>query len=387
MKTVLIISYSTLHRDPRILRQVQALKNNYEIATIGFTNINDDLIIYYPVKLHKKSLNQKLLFLLLLLFNRNRYIEKSIKEMLNIDKVLSYNIKQPDVIIANDWDGLCTASILKSNYLWKANIYFDAHEYSPNQFNASLKWQMLKKPIIVNTLKRYKNNITVMSTVCERIAREYEKYFCFHNGFIRVITNASEYQNDIKPNKIQGNKIRLIHHGGAIRERKLELMIKMMRYLNKDKYELTFMLVNSNKNYYDHLIKISKKFENIKFIEPAHFSEISKTLNNYDIGIYLLLPENYNCKYALPNKLFEFVQARLAIAIGPSIEMMKIIDTYNLGVHSKTFSPKSLAMAISQLTNDQIMEYKYSSDKHAKELSAEENMNKIRDIIYELTGE
>jgi len=385
MKTILIISYSPLHTDPRILRQIQALKNDYEIATIGFTRINDDSIIYYPLKLSKKSLSQKLFFLLLLIFNRNMYIKNSLKEMLNPDKMLSYNIKRPDVIIANDWDGLYTASVLKSKYSWKTNIYFDAHEYSPNQFSASIKWRLLRKPIIVDTLKKCKDDITVMSTVCDGIAKEYENFFGFRNGFIKIVTNAAEYQNNLKPNEIQGNKIRLIHHGGATRERKLELMIKMMQYLNKDKYELTFMLVHSDNKYYEHLQKISKKIGNIKFIEPVNFSEIPKTLNNYDIGVFLVLPENFNYKYTLPNKLFEFIQARLAIAIGPSIEMMKVIDTYNLGVHSKTFSPKSLAECISGLTSEKIMQFKRNSDKYANELSAEKNLQKIRDIIMDIT--
>jgi len=187
-----------------------------------------------------------------------------------------------------------------------------------------------------------------------------------------------------RQNKIQFNKIGLIHHGGAMKGRKLELMIKMMKYLDPDKYELTFMLVRSDPEYYNYLVKISQKYGNIRFIEPVCFSEITNTLNNYDIGIYILKPANYNDKHALPNKLFEFIQARLAIAIGPSVEMVKIVDRYNLGVHSKDFSPKSLAKAIIQLTPEKIMEYKRNSDKYAKELSAEENINKIREIIAEL---
>jgi len=194
-------------------------------------------------------------------------------------------------------------------------------------------------------------------------------------------------QAALKQNKIKFDKIRLIHHGGAIKTRKLELMIEMMKFLTPDKYELTFMLVKSDLDYYNYLIQISKRYGNIKFIEPVCFSEITNTLNNYDIGIYILRPESYNDKYALPNKFFEFIQGRLAIAICPSIEMVRIIDRYNLGVYSKDFTPKSLAEAIAQLTNEKIMEYKENSEKYAKELSAEENMNKIREIITELAGE
>ena len=183
---------------------------------------------------------------------------------------------------------------------------------------------------------------------------------------------------------IQEKKIRLIHHGGAMKVRKLELMINMMKYLDPDRYELTLMLVQSEPAYYNYLIKVSQKYKNIKFIEPVSFSEITKTLNNFDIGIFLLLPEIFNYKYALPNKLFEYIQARLAIAIGPSIEMVKIVEHYNLGIYSENFSPKSLAKRIAQITPDEIMEYKRNADKYAKELSAEMNIKKIKDIVDEL---
>ena len=180
---------------------------------------------------------------------------------------------------------------------------------------------------------------------------------------------------------IQEKKIRLIHHGGAMKVRKLELMINMMEYLDPEKYELIFMLVQSDPEYYNHLIKISQKYKNIKFIEPVSFFEITKTLNNFDIGVYVLMPNNFNDKYALPNKLFEYIQARLAIAIGPSIEMVKIVGRYNLGIYSEDFFPESLAKRIAQITPDKIMEYKRNADKYAKELSAEENIDKIRNIV------
>jgi len=387
MKTVLIISYSPLHRDPRIIRQVQALKDNYKILTIGQTHINDENIIFYSCNKSepiKRTILQKVKRRLNIHYWTE--INKRLEERLNIKFILSYDVEKPDIIIANDWDGLYLASELKKNKLWNVKIYFDAHEYAPKE-RISLKWYLETRPLIIYALKKCKADINIMSAVCNGIAKEYEHFFCFPEGFVKIVTNAAEYNDTLKPNPIDGEIIRLIHHGGAIKARKLELMIKMMKYLNPDKYELTFMLVKSEQIYYDYLVNISGKYKNIKFIESVPFSEIVNTLNAYDIGLFLLLPEIYNYKHALPNKLFEFIQARLAIAIGPSIEMVKIIKQYNLGVHSKDFTPKSLAKAISQLTPEKIMEYKNNTDKYAKELSAEVNIDKIREIISELAGE
>jgi hypothetical protein len=182
-------------------------------------------------------------------------------------------------------------------------------------------------------------------------------------------------------------KVKLIHHGGAMKQRRIEMMIKMMQYLDNEKYELTLMLVPGDQKYYAYLTKMAGKFKNIKIVNPVGFSKIPETINKHDVGVYILRPDGFNDKYALPNKIFEFIQARLAIAIGPSIEMAKIVNKYHVGVVSKDFSAKSLADSIRTLSWDSIMEYKGNSDKYAKELSSENNMTKIKRIVSNLTGD
>jgi len=432
MKTILIISFSLLHSDPRILKQVNSLKDKYKILTIGNTPINDNSIIFYnTIRTYKEqqliikeynrtnSINKKIKRYFSLI-KKNLFLKKALKVLkkrfkkfytyflvtinilfnikfkqidayfsshlfkgVNTKYINSQNIQKPDFIIANDWNGLYLAYELNKINNWNAKIYFDAHEYAPTEYSKSLKWKFFSQPLINWALQNSIKYVSVMSTVCDGIAKEYEKFFKFPPNTIRIITNASAYQDALKPNEIK-NKIRLIHHGISQKERELELMIKMMKYLDPQKYELNFMITRADPGYYNYLLKLAKNHKNINFIEPVPFSKITSTINNFDIGVYILKPISFNYKYALPNKLFEFIQARLAIAIGPSIEMVKIVDQYNLGVHSKDFTPKSLAKAISQLTPEKIMEYKNNADKHARELSAEENMNKIKEIISEL---
>jgi len=388
MKTVLIISYSQLYTDPRILRQIQAIRQDYIIATIGYAQIKDDTIIFYPVnKPERKSFCRKIYLLLCLLLSYKTYEKYSLEKGLDLNNILFQKITTPDVIIANDWNALYLASLLKSKNNWRAKIYFDAHEYSPREFDNSIKWRLLMQPIIIKVLKKCKDDISIMSTVCDGIAREYERFFKFPEGFIRIVTNAAVYNDFLKPSAVVGGVIKLIHHGGAIKERRLELMIKMMRFLEPQKYDLTFMLVPLDKKYYIYLVNLAIKYTNIHFVSPVRFDKITQTLNSYDIGVYILIPNNFNNKYALPNKIFEFIQARLAVAIGPSLEMTKIVDCYNVGIHSDEFTPKSLANSIAGITHEKIIEYKGNADKYAKELSAEENIIKIKNIVAELAGD
>ena len=94
---------------------------------------------------------------------------------------------------------------------------------------------------------------------------------------------------------------------------------------------------------------------------------------------------NFNDKYALPNKFFEFIQARLALAISPSPEMKFLVDKYNLGVVSDDFTTQSLAAKISNLSFEQIMFYKNRVNHFCHELSAENNEKMIKNTVDTLT--
>ena len=56
--------------------------------------------------------------------------------------------------------------------------------------------------------------------------------------------------------------------------------------------------------------------------------------------------ENYRHGAVIPNKFFEFIQARLCIAIWPSVEMKNLLNEYNLGLVSVAFNVDELAMLL-----------------------------------------
>ena len=112
--------------------------------------------------------------------------------------------------------------------------------------------------------------------------------------------------------------------------------------------------------------------------------EIIPVTNQYDIGLFLAPPTTFNLQYTLPNKLFEFIQARLVVAIGPSIEMSKGVKKFNCGVVSKDFDPRSMANELNRLTTEKIMEFKQRSHEAASELNADVNARRIKEIVRDL---
>ncbi|WP_319559832.1 hypothetical protein [Marispirochaeta sp.] len=290
-------------------------------------------------------------------------------------KRLTTAIQKCDLIIANDIPVLPMA--LKLGQMYQAKVYIDAHEYEPLHYNTK-EFNKYYKDFWYYICKKYLPKADYMTTVCAGIAEKYSKEF---NVTCGVIINAP-YFNKLDPVECSDNKIKLIHHGMAARGRQLENMIYLMDQLD-DQFELHFMLVGLDSTYGKELH--SKAVNNkIYFHDPVNMEEIPKELNKYDIGLYLLFPESYNQAMALPNKLFEFIQARLAIAIWPSQEMVKIIDTYKNGIYSKDFDVQQMAKILNSLTKKEIMDMKWNSNKAAKELNAEVNRDKLLTIVNNL---
>ena len=380
-KNILIISYTTLHHQPRFLRQIEALNNEYFIETIGYSNANRSGIVHHNISGNAcKNIFEKIRKALRIVFH---FYDKELNKLLSIDFLLNEKFASPDLIIAHDWKGLYVACCLREKNNWNSKIYFDAHEYFP-KYRKSLFWKLFENPLIDYTFKKFKNSFDIISTVCPTLASMYDNYFNLPKDTVKVVTNSPDYEPELKPVPV-GEKIRMIHHGGAMKERQLEKMIDMMKYLPKDEYELSFMLVKSDSSYYEKVVKRATKYKNIHFLEPISFSQIPSFTNQFDIGLYILNNDIINHRYALPNKFFEFVQARLAIAVGDSPEMRNYINKYKLGISAKSNNPKDLANEILKLSKEDIMQFKQNSDKYAKELSAEKNIDILKNIAKQLT--
>ena len=185
---------------------------------------------------------------------------------------------------------------------------------------------------------------------------------------------------------VNPNHIRIIHHGYASPDRKIEVMIETMDYVDS-RFHLDLMLVpNYQRDYYQTLQAMVEKRKNVRILPPVSFEEIIPFSTQYDIGFYILKPANFNHLYALPHKFFEFIQARLAIAIGPSPEMARLVQEYNLGIIAKDFSAKEMAKSLNALTKEQILQYKENANQTAKILNAEKEGEKLLGVLEEVLG-
>lgn len=374
-KKILIISFSDLKYDGRVSRQINFLKENYEVEVLALSNNDCQGFIFYALEKTKLTMLRKLILALLLITRQYKtayWIQYDYKLIIR-----KYKSKNYDLVIANDVESLPLAFEINNT-----NVFFDAHEYAPRHFEERLWWRVFFRSFNVYLCQLYIPLVKGMTTVCDGLALEYKKDF---NYLPEVITNAPPY-SDLKIHENEAYPIKIIHHGIANASRKMENMLEIMDRLG-DKYTLDLMLMipefasSKSRKYIDKFTNEVNKRANVRMIAPVSSDEIVDTIKEYDIGLFLLEPVNFNYTNALPNKLFEFIQARLAVAIGPSPEMAKVVKSYNCGIISESFKPTDLANKLSLLTHKELRTYKLNSEKAAKELNAEINKEKLMQLI------
>jgi len=376
MKNILVIVLSNLKHDARVRRQVLALKDNYKVSVVCFgadPSSEYELVVIKPTRL---SFFRKAFASVFLLLRLHPIAHKILHDYHYVISILKHH--RFDLIIANDVETLPLAFAFPDN----PRIIFDAHEYAPRHFEDKRMWRLFFQKFNLWLCEKYIPKVAAMMTVGRGLANEYEKNFHVKPT---VITNANNYY-EVEPATVLENRIRLIHHGIATPSRRLELMIEAMAYLDQ-RFTLDMMLLTpgfaskKTRQYLDELRRRGESDSRIRIIPPVKSSDVVAAIRNYDMGIFLLPPVNFNYKNTLPNKLFDFIQARLGVAIGPTPEMAEIVRQYDIGVVADDFTAESLAKKLNQLTRADIEHFKKNASKAARELNAETNAVKLNKLI------
>jgi len=380
VKKALIISFSNLTHDARVQRQVRFLQKHFKTSVVCYAGSRVDGAELIPVLKPTLTHPLRLLLSVLLIFRRYHrayWMLYGYGRLVNELKPRSF-----DLIVANDVESLPLAFAIKN----KSKVWIDAHEFAPRHFEEKLYWRVFFQGFNKYLCRTYLRQGDWMTTVSTGLQRAYAEDYSVTPV---VISNATRYF-ELTPGPTDPQKIRIVHHGGANPSRNLELLIDMMAHLD-DRFTLDLMLITpalSNTktgNYLDLLKSRARNNPRITFHPPVGSDQIVPFIHQFDIGIFLLPPVNFNYANTLPNKLFDFIQARLAIAIGPTPEMKQVVTTYNLGVVAPSFEPKEMATLLNALSPADLTAFKQNAHRAARALSAEQNETLIKDALASLS--
>ena len=257
----------------------------------------------------------------------------------------------------------------------RSKVLFDAREYYSRHYEDLWWWRLLYQPMNRALCRRFLPRADRIMTVSHGLAAEYEREF----GVRCDVLPGMPSPRALAPGPVDPSCIRIIHHGLASPSRRLEGMIEVMRRLPA-RFRLDLMLMPSDPRYLAQLERTAATVPGVRILPPVPFAQLVEATNTYDIGLFLVPPVSFNLRFTLPNKFFEFIQARLMVAIGPSPEMARYVREHDLGVVANDFEPATLAKALAALSAEDIARFKRNADCAARILNSNQTDEIIRRV-------
>ena len=299
---------------------------------------------------------------------------------------LEYNIRlfiylffRPfNIIVANDLDTLL-GSYYASKIRFK-NLVYDSHEYFtevPELVDRNFPkkvWLLIEGSILPKIKYSY--------TVSESIAKTYKKQYGIE---MKIVRNVPFFKNEITIETCSKNNTKQILYQGALNVgRGLEHMIDAMQFIDN----ATLDIIGTG-DIADQLQQrvIDNNLENKVFLKgKIPFEDLPKYTTKADLGIALEENIGLNYYYALPNKLFDYIQAGIPVLVSPFPEMQKIVNKYEIGTVYDHKNPKALAKKINEIfcLQNRYAKWKENTYIAAKDLCWEKEEKILFDIYSKL---
>ena len=369
---LLIISFSNISSDARVLKQVTHFAGLYDVTTYGYGPSPDPRVRHLELDEAHGIRHWSRRDLILRRYRRMYWGQPAVRHA----KADLASLQRFDVILANDIDTVAVALALNSVH----GVHADIHEYAPRQNEEILMWRLFDAPYVRWLCRRFLHRAASMTTVGSGLADEYKRVY---NLDAAIVTNATPYA-DLQEGSVH-SPIRLVHSGASLRNRRLEVLIDAVNATTND-VTLDLFLMGNDPEYVVELRNRAAASGRINFPDPVPYQGLISRLHEYDVGIHIIAPTNFNNRWSLPNKFFDYVQARLGIIIGPSPEMSRLLEEHGLGAVSDDFGADALTKVLDSMTADQVRTWKSHASAAAHALSSESQIQVWDLAIQRLLG-
>jgi glycosyltransferase involved in cell wall biosynthesis len=380
---ICILSFSPIQRDARVLRQIEYLAPDFDLTVIGYGSAHPawPQVEWASVATHSNVATRLngLAFLALGRLFPAAYERWYWQKSHHRQALAAAERSRATAYHANDWNTLPIAARLARRT--GARLVLDAHEYAPLEFAESPGWRLLYAPLINYLLRTYGRTLDATMTVAPAIAQRYKQEF----GWDPLVVLNAPKRVPLPPRVRDPAHIRLVYHGAAMPNRRLESMIETMAFVDS-RFHLSFILVDDSSGYVQQLQALAARVapDRITFHPAVSPAQIVQRIAEYDMGFYLLEPSNYNNSEALPNKFFDFLAAGLAVCVGPSPGMAAMVREYGFGCVAPTFTPAAAAATLNALTAEQVATMQDAARATAARFNADTEMHKVVALYHRL---
>lgn len=285
---------------------------------------------------------------------------------------------------ANDWNTLPIACVAAR--ATGARVVFDAHEMGILE-HSGVRFRLFHRSLIEGVERRYLPSVDGVVAVCGSIADELVRHYGLDPAKAHVIRNAAETVPVVR-RPLDASNVRVLYHGGAFAGRGLEDMIDSVA-LWRPHLSLSLRVVGRA----PYLESLRARIEQrglgarIRMLEPVATTELVPRAAEFDVGIHAIIgSEAWNNRICLPNKLFEYAMAGLAVYVTDLPEMRALVTGHGLGGLFAERDPASIAAALNAATEESLARAQEAALRFSRAVNAEVEFAKLVALYDELLG-
>ncbi|MCO5259298.1 MAG: glycosyltransferase [Crocinitomicaceae bacterium] len=379
MKKIAVLLDGQIRNDGRVRRTIESLSSKFKVDLFCvYSEFDDNSLFNENVQVFHYNLD-------------NSWINKNLLMHLRFNELkiaFEKNKSIYDFIYVNDYPLLPISTKLAKDS--NAKLIYDSHEIyieTINQFFPLKTWKALYGYPLVWMNKIIHSRIEKMNvkqvdqviTVCESLKYYFEKKWSINN--VIVVKNCPK---DIAINKnpvLLQNQLQLkstekiiLYQGDVNISRGIVKMVEAMQFINKD---IHFVVIGGGPRLEEFKDKYSSN--RIHFLGKIPFDMLYEYISSADVGLSIIEPYNLSKKYALPNKIFEYMVASKPFITNNLPESSKIANECNCGFVIDDSTPQKIASAINEITNRidleeigkrgrEVIEEKYNWDVEIKKI-------------------
>ncbi len=249
---------------------------------------------------------------------------------------------------ANDLDTLPAGVILSR---WnRVSLLYDAHELFAAQFpGCSRQFRAILLGMERWLIRFAHKVVTVNDSIAETLAEWHRvpKPTVVLNCPLAVEAVRSEAD---RFEEAHAGKVRVIFQGVYVRDRGLEELILSTAWY--DSAELYLRGYGDLEPSLRALVRAKGLEGRVHFLTPAPHDQLVESLIGFDIGVVPYRPTTLNNRLCLPNKVFEYLQAGLALAVSALPEMERVVKETGAGEVFNPEQPRDIARAVNAMTGE-----------------------------------
>jgi glycosyltransferase involved in cell wall biosynthesis len=243
------------------------------------------------------------------------------------------------VIHANDLDTLPAALALARRS--GARLVYDAHElYS--EFEAPAPRLSRRLTLLLEGALARRADAVV--TVSDAMAHEVQKRLRLREPPL-VVPNAPP-RTEVPPPRTADEPLRAVYQGGLGPGRSLDDLLEGAR---PEGVELTIRIRMADPSELRAEVARRGFGERVQVAEPVPPDAVVEALSEFEVGVIFDRPQSRNSDLSLPNKLFEYLMAGLAV-VAPHLETLgPLVEGERVGVTYAPDDDRGLASALARL--------------------------------------